>query len=177
MNTMNRIAAAVLFSVLLLVSASLAFAASTVRAQSDSPPVIGRQIDRATLDQKGLTRMLTRDEIAAEAPNNLNAVEQAMWLTLFRDHPNFSADRYPDAANKLSTVADTPAKQLLAALRKIEEIGADTARLEGGRSALNYDPVRDRKALVDYGLSVLYERHITVMPKMFSTAKSGYPDN
>lgn len=112
--------------------------------------------------------MITRAEIAEETENSLSEVEQSMWLALFRDHPGYTLQRYPDVATKLTTVEGVKAKQLLAALRKIEALGADTVRLEGGRDGIDVDPVRDRNALVSYGLSVLYERHISSMPPFFT---------
>jgi hypothetical protein len=101
--------------------------------------------------------MITREEIAAETENTLGEAEQMMWLSIFRSYPSFRSDLYPDVATKLAAVEGIPAKQLLAALRKIEDLGSDTTRLEGGRYALNDDPVRDRHALVAYALAVLYD--------------------
>jgi hypothetical protein len=100
--------------------------------------------------------MLTRTEIAAEA-TTLTPEEQALWLTLFRSYPGYSLATHPEAAEKLGDVEGVEAQQLLAALRKIEEIGAGTIRLEGGRDALDYDQRRDRYELIAYGLSVLFE--------------------
>ncbi len=99
--------------------------------------------------------MITRQEIAAEE-DLLSPVAQALWLALFRSYPANTGD-YPALATKLEAAHGVTAQQLNAALRKIEEIGAGTVRIEGGKDALNYDPVRDRKELIAYGLAVLDE--------------------
>jgi hypothetical protein len=100
--------------------------------------------------------MITRAEIAAEN-NVLSTQERALWLTLFRSHPSYAAETYPNLVQQLASAAGVTAQQLLAALRKIEAIGDGTVRLSGGSKGLDYDQVRDRNELIGYGLAVLYD--------------------
>ena len=116
--------------------------------------------------------MITREEIAAETAGSLSETEQYLWLALFREYPGYSVVRYPGIEGNLATVQGVKAKQLLAALRKIEEIGSETSRIEGGRSGLDVDPVRDRNALVGYALGVLYDKSTSGIPTLFATASA-----
>jgi hypothetical protein len=116
--------------------------------------------------------MLTREEIANEG-TELTPEEQSIWLTLFRQHPKYSSARYPDAVPKLAAARDVTAQQLLAALRKIEEIGAGTVKLEGGRQGMDFDQVRDRNDLIAYGLAALFDTSTASKPFFFGTVKAG----
>jgi hypothetical protein len=102
--------------------------------------------------------MPTLAQITA-ASGTLDATAQGQWLTLIRVSPRYrdNPGLYPDLAGKLASVSALQAKQLNAALTLIDEVGDGTVAILGGRDALDFSQDRDRQALVDYGISVLYD--------------------
>jgi len=126
--------------------------------------------------------MLTEAEVSAIQPGDLahghlTDVQQRLVLALFRQSPSYDAVTYPDVIERLARINGLGAQILLAALRKVEKMGASTLKITGGRDALDHDLERDREALVVYMLCQLYDKSpvfgITTIPEVGSAVSAG----
>jgi hypothetical protein len=110
--------------------------------------------------------MLTKDEITA-APDTLDSVDKAMWLTLIHANSFYRGNKalYPDVSGKLDAASGTvQGKMLNATLDKIEDLGIGEISLRTPEEGLSYSQSSERDALVRYGLSIMYDAVIYVTP-------------
>lgn len=93
---------------------------------------------------------------------SLSPTSQAVWLSLIRQNARYRSAvlGFQNLENALAAVDGLKAKQLNAALDLIEAVGVGEIGIKGGDDAVDYSQARERDALIDYGLSVLYDQPI-----------------
>lgn len=103
--------------------------------------------------------MLTKSEITS-ASNQLDETDIALLLPLIRNTKRYR-DNLPLFSDLESVIEDAngtvQAKQINAVLAKVIALGPGEVGINGGEDALNYSQAREREALVNYIISILYE--------------------
>lgn len=108
--------------------------------------------------------MLTKAQIAA-APNTLDAIDIAMLVTILRKSVSYrsSPEFYPELEDAITaTIGTVKAQQLNAIMDLIEALGPGEVAISGGDEGLRYSQTAEREAMLNYALSVLYDRTVAV---------------
>src|SRR4051812_47850380 len=106
--------------------------------------------------------MLTKAQIAAASPN-LDETDIQMLLTVIRNGASYKANSilYPDLEDRIEETSGTIKAQMLnAILDLLEVLGPGEVVLDGGSEGLRYSQTREREALVNYALAVIYDTQL-----------------
>lgn len=109
--------------------------------------------------------MLTKAQIAAASPT-LDETDIQMLATVIRNGATYKANpvMYPELEGKISDTDGTVKAQMLnATLDLLEALGPGEVELSGGNEGLRYSQTREREALVNYALSVIYDIQLTAV--------------
>lgn len=103
--------------------------------------------------------MLTKQQITDASPT-LDETDITMLVTLIRNSKRYreNAGLFGNLRAKILEANNTVrAKQLNAILALIQALGVGEVSINGGDDAISYSQSKEREAMVNYAISVLYE--------------------
>lgn len=107
--------------------------------------------------------MLTRAQIeAAEKTFDYVAKRQFVAAVRFSSEFRANAERYSDLETRLDYLPSEAVQMVNAGLAILEDYGDGTIAIKGGADGNDYSLSRDREALIQYLLAVVYELSPTV---------------